>query len=145
MFSVANIACKTVGIAGISAALYDAGKIGSEESRREKWIVNADHFERVHDATRTMSTESHVTNFIQDKAKDYRMNNPLFSIFGSIKGFCKGFLNSLGDHILPVSLASMAPAGNGAWAKIGAWGLAGYTALMIAREGFGIGKVSPRD
>ena len=145
MFSVANVVCKTVGIAGISAALYDAGKVGSEESRREKLIVNADHFERVHDATRTMSTESHVTNFIQDKVADYRMNNPIHSILGSIQGFCKGFLNSLGEHIIPVSLASMALAGKGIFAKIGAWGLAGYTALMIAKEGFGIGKVSPKD
>ena len=145
MVSVSGIVCKTVGIAGISAALYDAGKVGSETSGRMKQMVNADHFERVHNTARTMSTESHVTNFIQDKVSDYRMNNPLYSIGGSIKGFCQGFFESLGEHILPVSLASIALAGKGVWAKIGAWGLAGYTALTIAKEGFGIGKVSIKD
>ncbi len=145
MFSVSNIVCKTIGVAGLSAALYDAGKIGSETSGRIKQKVNADHFERVHNSTRTMSTESQVTGFIQDKVADYRMNNPLFSMFGSVKGFCKGFFETLGNQILPVSFASMALAGKGVWAKIGAWGVAGYAALTIAREGFGIGKVSPKD
>ena len=145
MISLSNIVCKTVGIAGVSAALYDAGKVGADTSARVKQLVNADHFERVHNATRTMSTESHVTNYLQDKVKDYRMNNPFYSIFGSIKGFCKGFFESLGTHIIPVTLASMALAGKGVWAKIGAWGIAGYAALTIVREGFGIGKVSPKD
>ena len=145
MVSVSGIVCKTVGIAGISAALYDAGKVASETSNRTKQIVNADHFERVHEATRTMSTESHVTNFIQEKVADYRMNNPLYSIFGSVKGFCKGFFDSLGEHIIPVSLASLALAGKGAFANVGAWGLAAYTALTVAKEGFGIGKVSTKD
>ena len=51
----------------------------------------------------------------------------------------------MGDNIVPVSLASIAIAAKGVLAKVGAWGLAGYGLLTVAREGFGLGKNTPMD
>ena len=61
MGMMANIVCKTVGIAGMSAVLYDAYSLGSKNSKRNMQKVNADHFEKVIADTRTLSSESAVS------------------------------------------------------------------------------------
>ena len=142
---VSKIVCKTAGIAGVSAALYDAYCYGKANSHRVSQHMTADHFERVHAATRTLGTESEVKNFVQEKTRDFRMENPLISIFGSIKGFVGGALESLGTNIIPVIFASMALAGKGTASKIGAIGVAASALYTIAREGFGLGKHTPVD
>lgn len=142
---LANIVCKTAGIAGMSAVLYDAYTIGRRNSSRIKQDVSADYFQRIHAAKRTLTTESQVNSSLQNKISDLRMNNPIVPIYGNVKGFLGGFFNSLGNNIIPVCAASLALAGKGAASKIGAWGLAAYAGLVALREGFGVGKNSPMD
>ena len=145
MKMVPKIICKTVGIAGMSAAIYDAYTLGSKNSQRTNQMVNADHFEKVHSSTRTLSSESSINSAVQNKIADLRMQNPLFSVFGSAKGFVSGFFNSLGSNIIPISFAALALAGKNIVSKIGAIGVAGYGLFTILHEGFGIGKSSPID
>lgn len=142
---VSKIVCKTAGIAGVSAALYDAYSLGKANSHRVSQQMTADHFERVHAATRTLGTESEVNNFIQGKVRDFRTENPLISVFGNIKGFVGGVLESLGNNIIPVTFASIALAGKGTVSKIGAIGVALCALYSVAREGFGLGKHTPVD
>lgn len=145
MKMVPKIICKTVGIAGMSAAIYDAYTLGSKNSQRTNQMVNADHFEKVHSSTRTLSSESSINSAVQNKIADLRMQNPLFSVFGSAKGFVSGFFNSLGSNIIPISFAALALAGKNIVSKIGAIGVAGCGLFTILHEGFGIGKSSPID
>lgn len=142
---VPKIICKTVGIAGMSAAIYDAYTLGSKNSKRTSQIINADHFEKVHSSTRTLSTESAINNAVQNKVADFRMQNPLFSVYGSAKGFVKGFIDSLGNNIIPVSFAALALVGKNTVSKIGAIGVAGYGLFTLLHEGFGVGKKTPID
>ena len=142
---MANIICKTAGVAGMSAVIYDAYNVGRRHSRHASEQVSADYFEKVVDAKRTNSNESDVSNAIQTKVADLRMNNPIVPFAGKIKGFFGGALNSLGNNILPVLFSSMALAGKGFWAKAGAWGLAGFAGLKVLQEGFGVGKKTPMD
>lgn len=142
---VSNIVCKTVGIAGMSAVLYDSYSVAKKNSSRVAQMDNADHFEKVHTSTRTLSGESSVNSAMQKKIAEMRMDNPLFSIMGNIKGFAKGFLNTLGNNLIPVAFSALALATKGTMSKIGAWGVAGYGLFTIAKEGFGLGKQTPMD
>ena len=87
---VSNIVCKTVGVAGMGAVLYDAFTIGKEQSYRTSQQVSADFFERTIAAQRTQTDESHITNAMQNKVADLRMRNPLIPFYGRVKGFFKG-------------------------------------------------------
>lgn len=145
MGMVSNIVCKTVGIAGMSAVLYDSYSVAKKNSIRVAQMDNADHFEKVHASTRTLSSESSVNSAMQKKVAEMRMDNPLFSIMGNIKGFAKGFLNTLGNNLIPVAFSALALATKGTMSKIGAWGVAGYGLFTIAKEGFGLDKQTPMD
>lgn len=145
MGMVSNIVCKTVGIAGMSAVLYDSYSVAKKNSIRVAQMDNADHFEKVHASTRTLSGESSVNSAMQKKVAEMRMDNPLFSIMGNIKGFAKGFLNTLGNNLIPVAFSALALATKGTMSKIGAWGVAGYSLFTIAKEGFGLDKQTPMD
>ena len=59
--------------------------------------------------------------------------------------FTKGFLNTLGNNLIPVAFSSLALATKGTMSKIGAWGVAGYGLFTVLKEGFGLGKNTPVD
>ena len=63
----------------------------------------------------------------------------------SNKGFTKGFLNTLGNNLIPVAFSALAIATKGTMSKIGAWGVAGYGVFTVLKEGFGLGKNTPVD
>lgn len=142
---MANIVCKTAGVAGISAVLYDAYSVAKVNSQRVSQNEEANRYLKIHTDTRTLSTESYINNAIQKKVTDWRMNSPFNSAAGSFKGFVGGFVNSLADNIIPAACASVALAAKGTAAKIGAWGLALYGLFLVAKEGFGFTKKSPMD
>ena len=142
---VANIVCKTAGIAGISAVTYDAFAMAKHHADAATTGVSADVFEKAIAAERSNSTASALTGTMQKKVADLRMKNPIVPIFGKIKGFLEGFLSSLGDNIIPTTLSAVAMASKGAIQKAGAWGLAIYGAYHFAKEGFGLGKTAPVD
>ena len=82
---------------------------------------------------------------MQKKLQNWRMNNPVISFTGSVKGYVGGFLGSLGDNIIPTAFASLALAAKGTASKVGAWGVAGYALYTVLKEGFGFSKKSPMD
>lgn len=142
---IGKIACRTIGLASMSAIVYDAYCIGKHHSKAGAAEASADVFEKAIAAKRTTDTESYITGAMQNKVADLRMNNPIISAFGRVKGFFKGTLNSLGNNIIPVSFASMALVGKNKTAKFGAWGTLGYAAFLVLKEGFGLGKHTPVD
>ena len=74
MGTISNIACKTVGAVGMSAILYDAYSVATKNAERVSQMASADHFEKVHLSTRTLSDESSVNGAMQKKiaeAKKY--------------------------------------------------------------------------
>lgn len=46
MGTLANIVCKGVGIAGMSAVIYDAASVAKLNSKRVSQAMDADHFEK---------------------------------------------------------------------------------------------------
>ena len=142
---MANIVCKTVGVAGLSAAVYDAYGVGKHHAHAGSQEASADYFQKIHDASRSATSESHVTNAMQKKVADLRMSNPVIPFLGKVKGFVKGTFESMGDNIFLVSSASLALATKGFFSKLGAWGVAGFGVYKILHEGFGLGKKTPMD
>ena len=143
MVNWANIACKTVGIAGMSAIVYDAYANGKHHSAVGKEELSADVYEKTIAASRSNTDSSHVSSAMQKKVAKFRTDNPIIPLIGSIKGFISGFISSLGDNIIPVSLSSIALAAKGTLQKAGAWGLGIYAVYRIAKESFGVGKTTP--
>ena len=140
-----NIICKTVGIAGLSLATYDAVGKAKVFSKVGEQQATADTFESAIAAKRTMSTSSAITNAMQAKVAEFRTSNPVVPFFGKIKGYIKGFFKSAGDNIVPISFSAMALGGGPKLRKFGALGLAADSVYMVLKEGFGIGKTSPVD
>ena len=71
MGMMANIVCKTAGIAGMSAVLYDAYSVGKLNSRRVSEDMEADHYLKIHADTRNLTNESEVDKAIQKRVKDF--------------------------------------------------------------------------
>ena len=142
---MAKIACKTIGIAGVSAVLYDAYATGRHHAMSGGQMQNADTFEYIVSANRTTSEQSHVTGAMQKKLSEMRMDNPIIPAYGKAKGFVSGFFDSMGNNLVPTIFSVMALAGKRGWAKIGAWGLAGFGLYKVIKEGFGVGKNTPVD
>lgn len=145
MVSVANIVCKTAGIAGLSAVAYDAFAMAKHHADASSAELSADVFEKAVAAQRSNSTASHVTGAVQSKIADLRMKNPIVPLLGKFKGFIGGFFSSLGDNIVPIGFSALALATKGFSQKAGAWGLGIYGAYQLAKEGFGLGKTAPVD
>jgi len=145
MVNVANIVCKTAGLAGLTAVTYDAYEIGKHHASAGTAEMSADIFEKTIAAERSNSNASHVSNVVQKKIADIRMKNPIIPLFGKIKGFVKGFIETLGDNFIPIALSSIALTAKGRLQKAGAWALGIYGAYILAKEGFGLGKTSPVD
>ena len=145
MVNVANIVCKTAGVAGLSAAVYDAYANAKHHSSAQTTSLSADTFESIIAAERSNTNASHVTNAIQKKVGNFRMQNPLVPLIGKVKGFAEGFISSLGDNIMPIALSSIAIGTKGFMQKTGAWGLGIYAVYQLAKEGFGVGKTTPVD
>lgn len=141
----ANVLCKTVGLAGMGAILYDAYTLGSIKSKRFAVRESVGNYMDVVASQRTASTDSYVSSAIQDKTADIRMNNRIIPFVGRIKGFVHGTLDSLGNNVIPVIFSSLALLTKGFASKVGAWGLVGCGAYVALKEGFGIGKHSPVD
>lgn len=145
MVNVANIVCKTVGIAGLTAVTYDAYAMAQHHSSAASAELSADTFEKVVAAERSNSNASHLTGTMQKKVADFRMKNPIVPLFGKVKGFIEGFFSSMADNIIPTTLSAIALGTKGKLQKAGAWGVAIYGAYLLAKEGFGLGKTAPVD
>ena len=145
MVNVSNIIYKTVGIAGMSAAIYDSYATARHHSAAGAFETSADVYEKAIAAKRSNVGGSHVTGALQSKIANLRMNNPIIPILGKIKGFVSGFISALGDNIIPIALSTLAIATKGATQKAGAWGLGAYALYQVAKEGFGLGKSSAVD
>ena len=132
MGTLANIACKTVGIAGMSAVIYDAYGMAKHHANVGAARSSADVYESAVAAERSNTGASYVSGAMQRKVADLRMKNPIVPVFGKIKGFIEGFISSLGDNIIPISLASIALAAKGFAQKQehGAWAYTHYTRLQ---------------
>lgn len=145
MKTITKIVCRTVGTLGMGCALYDAVKVAKHHSREESMKQEAKHIERVYANTRTVDTVSFTDSAIQGKIADRRMNNPLYSFWGSIKGGVSGFLSGMGNHVFTVACSAFALASKGKMAQIGAIGVGLSACFNIAHNAFGIGKKTPLD
>lgn len=145
MVNVANIVCKTAGIAGLGFVVYDAYSIAKHHSSTASAEASADIFEKTVAAQRSNSSASYATSAMQSKVADFRMKNPIVPMFAKISGFISGFISSLGDNFIPAGLSAAAIGAKGTFQKAGAWGLGIYGVYQIFKEGFGFGKTTPVD
>ena len=143
MVSVGKIVCKTVGVAGMGLALFDAVQASKITSRRTAHNNQADYLEKSYFNARTIDNISANSNRLRAKVFDLETWNPLPAFFGKIGGGIKGFISSLAVGMPLIVSSAFAIASKGFMSKVGAVGVALGLAYNIARNGFGLGKEHP--
>lgn len=143
MNTVAKIACRTIGTAGMGIALYDACRLSKHFAGTGAGAAQTNYMERAYFDARTIDEVSYTSNAIRQKTFDVRTKNPLPGIFGGIKGGVKGFLYGLGNSLPVVAFSALALLGKGWAAKLGAVGIGLGIVYKIFREGYGLGKNNP--
>lgn len=143
MVSVGKIITKTIGVAGLGMALYDATQYSKMSAKHNSLARQADYLEKSYYNSRTIDNISTNSNKIRAKTFDLETWNPLPSFFGKIKGGIKGFFYSLAVNMPLVVTSCLAFASKGVMSTIGAVGVGLTLAYNIARNGFGLGKKHP--
>ena len=139
----AKILCRTAGIVGIGAALYDATCLTKSGARHGMLVEEGKHLEDAYFSSRIPDHVSPNESNIGETVFDLRADNPIVPIYGKIKGGINGFLKGLGNNLPIVACSAFAIAAKGVMAKIGAIGVGLIGIYQIARQGFGLGKESP--
>ena len=145
MRTITKIACRTIGAAGMGLAVYDAAKVAKQFARNEAQVQEGQHLERAYFNSRNTDSVSFTDNYLREKSFDLRTKNPLYSIWGNIKGGIKGTLTGLGNHLFIVACSMFALLSKGTLAKIGTAGVGLGILYDIARNGFGFAKHHPME
>lgn len=143
MNTIGKIACRTVGTLGMGIALSDAFKLSKHFSKTIEEDVQAKHLQKVYYSSRTIDNVSYNANGIRKKSFDLRTKNPIYAIYGKVKGAVGGFLYGLGNFLPAVALSSLALLCKNWVAAAGAIGVGLGICMKFAREGFGLGKQNP--
>lgn len=143
MKTITKIACRTMGVIGMSIAAYDATKAANQISREQAEYIEAKYLEKAYFDAKTIDIYSHSSNALRKKTFDLRTINPIPAFYGRIKGWIEGFLKNLGYHLPTVACAALALLSKGTLAKVGGIGVALGVCYDIARNGFGLGKQHP--
>lgn len=143
MVSVGQVVSKTIGIAGIGIAMYDATRASKAMGRHQAEVVTANWLENSYYNSRTIDNISPVSNKLRTKTFDLKAKNPIPTIYGKTKGSINGFLYGLGVNLPAILCSAVAILAKGTFAKIGAAGVALTVLYNIARNGFGLGKQHP--
>ncbi|MCQ2754815.1 MAG: hypothetical protein MJ231_07185 [bacterium] len=144
MLSVGGkILCRTVGVAGMGLALYDAVQSSKAVSRHQGLVTQGNFLEDRYFASRTTDDVSSNQTAISKKTFDVMTKSPIPGTVGKVKGACKGFVMSLGTNLAMICSAALALVSKGFLAKLGTVGVIGTAVYQILRQGFGVGKKNP--
>ena len=143
MIKVGQILCKTVGVAGMGLAMYDAVNNSKVLARKQSLVVTQNWLEDSFYDSRTLDHISASSNAIRKKTFDLRTKNPIPALVGKIKGSVTGFFYGLGINLPTIACSALAILSKGTLSKIGATGVAFSMLYKVAREGFGLGKKHP--
>ena len=139
----ATIACKTIGTAGICAAVYDSAKVAKHFSEIGSEHAQEHYLEKAYFNSRTTDTVSYSSNAVREKTFELRSKNPLPGFFGKIKGGFEGFMYGLGNYLPVITCSALALVCKNFFAKAGAIGVGAAFLYKVIREGFGAGKQNP--
>ena len=143
MRTITKLACRTMGVAGMGIALYDATRVAGQFSRIGAQNQQSKYLEDAYFNSRGIDDVSYMSNNIRQKTFDLRSRNPLPSLWGRLKGGAQGALYSLGNSLAVVACSALALLSKGFFAKVGAVGVGLSVCYNIARNGFGLGKQNP--
>jgi|GEM_PF-4782602 hypothetical protein len=139
----AKIICRTIGTAGMGMSLANAFQTGKYFSKTMEEDIQAEHLENVYYSSRTLSDVNYNANMLREKGFELRSKNPLYAIYGKIKGGIGGFLYGLGCTLPGIACSALALLCKNWVAKAGAIGVAAGVLLTFVKEGFGLGKTNP--
>ncbi len=135
---------KATGYVGLAAIAYDAHKLAKVRAGEERKLAIANSGLDTYMDTRTLDKPSVLMSKMQDAKFDAEMNgrwfNGIRNTFNSVKGYVKGFAESLVNNVVPLALTAVTVLTKGKVSKASAIGLAAYGAVDVGKNVFGIGK-----
>lgn len=143
MVSVGQVVCKTIGVAGMAAAMVDVVSGTKAAARHRAHAASANYLEDAYFNSRTTDNISANSNRLRSLAFDFQTWNPLPTIAGKFKGGLNGALYSLGVQLPAIVCSALALTTKGFLSKLGAAGVVLGISYNIARNGFGLGKTHP--
>ena len=138
-----KIVCRTLGTAGICAAVYDSAKVAKHFSKTGSGQAQSQYLQNAYYNSRTADKVSYSSNSIREKTFELRSKNPIPGIYGKIKGGFQGFMYGLGNYLPLIAFSTMALTCKNFFAKAGAIGIGAAFLYKIVRDGFGLGKNNP--
>ena len=139
----AKIVCRTIGTAGMGMSLANAIQTGKYFSKTMEEDIQAEHLEKVYYSSRTLSDINYNANMLREKGFELRSRNPIYAIYGKLKGAIGGFLYGLGCILPSIVFSALALLCKNWVAKVGAIGVAAGILMTFVKEGFGVGKTNP--
>ena len=143
MVSVGQVVSKTVGIAGIGVAMFDAARCSKMMGRHQAEVSTANWLENAYYNSRTLDNISASSNMLRKKTFDIKSNSPIPALIGKTKGTVAGFLYGLGINLPTILCSAVAILTKGTVSKVAAAGVALTVLYKIVRDGFGLGKQHP--
>ena len=104
--SLSGILIKTMGVGSLGLGVYDAHCRARRESIRQGKNNMANNGVDSWLNTTRLESESDVEAAMRGEARDILMDSPLPKITGNITGYCKGFIASIVDNVVPIVLGA---------------------------------------
>ncbi len=140
---IGKIACRTLGVAGMVVACYDAAKISKKYAEVGSEHSQENYLQRAYYDSRTLDKVSYTSNALREKTFELRSKNPIPSIYGKTKGGFQGFMYGLANSLPLIICSSFAILGKNILAKLGVIGIGAIAIYKLVRDGFGLGKNNP--
>lgn len=104
--SLSGVLIKAMGVGSLALGVYDAhGRARREAIRQGKTNMADQGIDSWMNTTR-LESESDVEATMRNEARDFLMDSPLPKITGNISGYCKGFVASVIDNVVPIVLGT---------------------------------------
>lgn len=141
---VLNVLAKTTGAVGLGLVLYDAHNAGKIKAPMEAKNHKSEQLQERYIDDMKLDKPSVVKAEAKHHIFRFFLDESFSEFFVSAKGYCKGFGEMLGSHVLPFALAMGTFVGSngirGGVSKFCGAGLLLYGGMFLAEEFLGVGK-----
>lgn len=137
-----NVLTKTTGAVGLGLVLYDSHNAGKIKASMEEKHHKSDQLKERYMEDMKLDKPSIIKQDAKGRVFRFFVHENMSEPYAVSKGYGKGFLDMLGQHVVPfgLSLGALLFSRNGFMSKFCGAGLVAYGALFLAEEMFGVGK-----
>lgn len=140
--NVLNVLTRATGAVGLGLVLYDSHNAGKIKASMEEKHHKTDQLKTRYLEDMKLDKPSIIKQDAKGHVFKFFVHENMSEPYNVTKGYGRGFLGMLTQHLLPfgLSLGALLFSRNGFMSKFCGAGLVAYGALFLAEEMFGFGK-----